>query len=86
MEKGGESKPKLRSYITFKKALVLESYLQSEYDRRGRVIMTAIRTGSNKLRIETGRWKRPQEQVTDRICMACIGGHIEDERHFISRV
>ena len=76
-----ESKPKLRSYITFKKALVLESYLQSEYDRRGRVIMTAIRTGSNKLRIETGRWEGEREK--DRVCNVCLSEEVENEKHFL---
>ena len=45
--------------------------------------MTALRTGSNKLRIETGRWKRPQELERERICMTCMDGEIEDEKHFI---
>jgi hypothetical protein len=78
-----DKKPKLRTYKTFKASLVLESYLLSEKDRRGGYLFTAIRTGTNKLRIESGRWKRPVEPVEERKCMVCRGGVIEDEKHFM---
>ena len=61
---------KLRTYKTFKTTLTLEPYLLNDYDRRGRCLFTALRSGTNRLRIETGRWKRPIEPLPDRVCMA----------------
>jgi len=55
------SKPKLRTYRTFKSALELEPYLKSEENPVGTKLLTALRSGTNKLRIETGRWKKPPE-------------------------
>jgi hypothetical protein len=75
--------PKLRTYCTFKKELKLESYLLSEKDKIGRYGLTSIRVGTNKLRIETGRWKRPIEKAADRVCIQCGSGAVEDERHFV---
>jgi hypothetical protein len=78
-----EKKPKLRTYKTVKSKLELEPYLLTEKNRRGRNIMTALRTGSSRLRIETGRWKKPKEAEKDRICLACMSGRVEDEKHFL---
>ena len=78
-------KEKLRTYRTFKKKLVLERYLLSEKEKKGRYLLTAIRAGTNKLRVETGRWKRPVEKKEDRVCIQCGNGEIEDEKHFILR-
>lgn len=82
-KKGMEKKTKLRTYRTFKKNLVMEKYLLSEKEKKGRYLLTAIRTGTNKLRIETGRWKRPVEKQEDRVCIQCGSGEVEDEKHFI---
>jgi len=76
-------RPKLRTYRTFKSELKLESYLLSEKEKIGRYWLTSIRVGTNKLRIETGRWKRPIEKAEDRVCIQCGSGEIEDEKHFI---
>jgi hypothetical protein len=78
-----EKKPKLRTYRTFKSILELEPYLVSEDNIAGRKLLTALRSGTNSLRIETGRWKKPKEPETERLCMACMNGDIEDERHFL---
>ena len=75
--------PKLRMYRTFKTKLQIEPYLLTDKNKRGRYLFTGLRTGSNQLRIETGRWKRPQEHERERVCMICMSGEIEDERHFI---
>ena len=77
------NKPKLVTYITFKKKLELEKYLLSDTQKTARYLLTSIRTGSNKLRIETGRWKKPKEDRIDRKCRACFTGKVEDESHFI---
>jgi hypothetical protein len=76
-------KPKLRTYVSFKSTLQLEPYLLSETHKAGRYLLTSIRTGTNKLRIETGRWKKPKEAPEDRVCRACMSGEIEDEKHFV---
>jgi hypothetical protein len=77
--------PKLRTYSSFKTKLELEPYLLLDKCKKGRYLFTALRTGSNKLRIETGRWKRPKEPEKERVCMACMSGDIENERHFFLR-
>ena len=78
-----DKKPKLRTYRTFKSKLELEPYLLSGTQKTARYLLTSIRTGTNKLRIETGRWKRPKEPVEERVCKACMSGAIEDEKHFV---
>ena len=63
-------KPKLRLYKTIKHKLQLEPYLLTQKDKVGRYLLTSLRSGTNKLRIETGRHKKPKkEKVKDRICM-----------------
>jgi hypothetical protein len=76
-------KPKLRTYQTIKSKLRVEAYLLSEKDPLGRYWVTRIRSGTNPLRIESGRRKRPVEPVGERICRECKLGEIEDEKHFI---
>ena len=49
--------------------------------------MTRLRGGTNELRIETGRYPittrdRPLE-VSERKCLICLNGEIEDETHFV---
>ena len=46
------SKPKLRTYIKYKKILKEEEYLNSE-DAIGRRMLARLRSGTNSLRIET---------------------------------
>jgi len=76
-------RPKLRTYRTFKNSLSIEPYLLSEKNKQGRHILTSIRVGTAKLRIETGRWKRPVEEVWERVCNICRSGEVESEKHFI---
>ena len=79
-----KKKPKLRTYKTFKTKLEMEPYLISEHQKAARYILTSIRTGTNKLRIDTGRYKKPvKEPVETRVCNVCKCGAIEDEKHFI---
>ena len=49
-------KSKLRLYRKLKSRLVLEDYVV-ELDREKRRQFTMLRGGTNKLRIETGRWR-----------------------------
>ena len=70
----------LDTYVVLnKKELKLEEYLTLE-DEKGRRIMTRLRSGTNELRIDTGR--REGEERKDRVCY--FGCKVtEDERHFI---
>ena len=40
-----------------------------------------MRGGTNKLRIETGRWRG--EKREERVCRVCLCEEVEDEKHFI---
>ena len=75
-----KNKPKLRTYIQFKKKLRQEEYLANE-DGIGRRMLARIRSGTNNLRIETGRHEK--REVKDRICQVC-GTGTEDENHFLN--
>ena len=67
-------------YITLKHKLEREKYLEIR-NRYGAPELTKIRGGSNRLRIETGRWSTiPKEE---RFCEICNNGEVEDETHFI---
>ena len=39
------------------------------------------RGGTNKLRIETGRWTKEEE--SQRVCNVCLCDQVEDEKHFL---
>src|SRR5262249_4921478 len=63
-----------------KDRLVLEKYVV-ELDRERRRHLTMLRGGTNKLRIETGRWVGEREE--ERVCKVCLSQEIEDEKHFL---
>ena len=71
-------KSKLRTYRTVKNKLVFEPYLNF-ISRRTRILLTRLRSGTNFLRIEKGRYEN--EAVEDRVCYWC--DKVEDERHFL---
>lgn len=62
-----QKKPKLRTYRKLKSKLIVEDYVV-ELDLAKRRQLTMRRGGTNKLRIETGRWMIPKERVEDRQC------------------
>ena len=64
-----EKKSKLRTYRKLKSRLVLEDYVV-ELDREKRRHLTMLRGGTNKLRIETGRWRKEREQ--ERVCNVSV--------------
>ena len=76
-----EEKPKLRHYRTLKFNLQHEEYLAVITDREERRLITALRGGTNRLAIETGRWKGEEEK--ERTCSVCCTGVIENELHFM---
>ena len=56
--------------------------VQFDEDFKGRRLLSRLRSVTNNLRIETGRYEgRP---VDDRICKSCNEG-IEDEDHFLNK-
>ena len=76
-----ESMDKLRTYRTIKTKLKSEEYLKID-DEEGRKQMARIRSGTNDLRIETGR-----HEGLDREARKCwFGcGEVEDEEHFLMK-
>jgi hypothetical protein len=74
------TKSKLRTYAVLKTQLKMEDYLQVK-DRCGVPELTKLRGGTNRLRIEKGRYQGlPAEE---RVCEFCNKGEVEDERHFV---
>ena len=61
--------PKLRTYQQLKFVLEREEYLETISDSEQRRRVTALRGGTNSLRIEVGRWKG--ESLQDRTCTLC---------------
>jgi hypothetical protein len=78
------SKPKMRVYKVLKSGTGMEGYLMKCQLSTGRKLMTAMRTGTNMLRVETGRHWNPKLPLEDRICWCC-GDGVEDEAHFMLR-
>jgi len=74
------SKSKLRTYAILKRVLRVEPYLSSR-NIRGIPELVKLRGGTNRLRIEQGRYRR--EEVEERICLCCERKEVEDERHFM---
>src|SRR4051794_22375288 len=62
---------------TIKRTLRFEPYLQF-FHRGGIPELAKIRGGTNRLRIEQGRYEK--EKVCERICRCC---QVEDEFHFM---
>jgi hypothetical protein len=76
-----EHKPKLRLYRTLKTELEHEVYLEHD-NYWWRRLFTMLRGGTNRLRVETGRWE--QETLNKRICEICLSrDQVEDESHFL---
>ena len=74
-----ERKPKLRTYKKVKTKLVFEPYLDIN-SRKARTSLTKLRSGTNQLRIERGRYVG--EKVEERLCHLC--NEVEDEEHFLT--
>ena len=54
-------------------------YLDSIIDSDQRRLVTALRSGTNTLRIETERWIGEKEE--ERTCVICGQGDVENEQH-----
>ena len=77
-----EKKSKLRTYRTFKAKLCLEKYLLTSGSFAGRRLMTTLRSGTNDLMIEKGRWCKMNEN--DRTCQQCDMKVVESEEHMVA--
>ena len=86
------TKPKLRTFNTFKDFSCLPSYVSKPLTFIQRKFISKTRTGCLSIRIELGRFSRPQLPENERICLACIVNpdlsivptpEIENEYHFI---
>ena len=55
-------------------------YDSSEIPEYARIDITRFRTGSHRLKVETGRWSRIAREL--RLC-SCEKGEVQDERHLI---
>jgi hypothetical protein len=74
------TKPKLRTYCKLKSKLRVEPYLEV-YHRSGIPELAKLRGGTNRLRIEQGRYVK--ESISERKCLFCESGEVEDEAHFM---
>jgi hypothetical protein len=73
-------RPKLRTYSKLKRELKIEPFLQLHH-RGGVPELVKIRGGTNRLRIEQGRYEK--EVAEDRLCLYCDNKQVEDEYHFM---
>jgi len=78
--KNMKDRSKLQNYALYKKKLKLEKYLLGKYSR-GRMYHTSLRSGTNVLEIEKGRWSHIHKD--SRFCKQCDLKKVEDERHFL---
>jgi hypothetical protein len=62
-------------------AFKTRAYLEEIKSKANRRMLARIRTGSNILRFETGRWAG--EARSSRVCPICSSGAVEDEYHVI---
>ena len=74
--------PKATSYVTFKKAVSYEKYLDQIENVNHRVCLSRFRLSNHNLLIEKGRHMRPRLERNERKCFNC-NVEIEDECHFI---
>ena len=77
-------KNKLRYYRLMKVNYTsLEKYLIIIQNPAIRRALTKFRISNHQLSIELGRFKRPPQPVSERICPMCHLGVVEDEIHFL---
>src|SRR5690348_9309529 len=74
-----EAKSKLRLYRVLKTRWGKEEYLNLPAEQRS--LITELRCGTSRLRVELGRWRG--EQREERVCVLCDRHVVEDERHVL---
>ena len=73
------SNPSLRTYKLFKTDFKFETYLDVVKDNHYRYALMKLRTSSNSLEIERGRYNKTN--IKERLCPYCM--RIDDEKHCI---
>ena len=76
-----DKNPILRNYKTYKSEFGIEPYLYLISNLRYRNALTNLRTSSDPLEIERGRYAIPKNPVCDRLCRTC--NVTEDEIRFL---
>ena len=75
---------KLRFYKTFKGSFTVEPYTELISNRNQRAWVSRLRTSSHHLKIETGRWNKPNPiPQSERYCVYCNEEAVDDESHFL---
>jgi endonuclease/exonuclease/phosphatase family metal-dependent hydrolase len=75
---------KLRTYMLLKNKLKMEEYLVNSNSHDGAYAMFKLRSGTNTLRVETGRYEHGKGvERGQRICQMCTSGDVETEQHFL---
>ena len=75
------TKPKLRTYIKFKRVFEVEKYMKVYLTRTQRSLLAQFRLGILPLHVETGRFRGVP--LNNRVCNMCTDLFIEDEFHFL---
>ena len=75
--------PKMRTYVTFKQELRMETYLLEIKDFKLRRLLSRFRLSSHDLEIERGRYLKPPVPASERFCKTCQNNCIEDEKHIL---
>ena len=75
------TKPKLRSYVTFKENYSTEDYVKYCLSRKKRSILAQFRIGILPIALETGRFKGID--VNERYCKLCSENTVESEKHLL---
>ena len=76
------SKPKLRTFVTFKDFENISPHVGNPLSFLQRKIISKLRLGILPLRIETARYQKPVLPLDQRLCY-CESGAIESEEHLL---
>ncbi len=77
------TKPKLRTYVTFKENYCLEDYVKYCLSRKKRSLLAQLRIGILPIALETGRFKGID--VNMRYCKCCLDNVVENEIHLLCK-
>ena len=77
-----ETKPKLRTFVTFKNFETLPPHVGKPLSFFERKILSKLRLGILPIRLETGRYLRPVLPEAQRLCY-CNSGEVESESHVL---
>ena len=74
------NKPKLRTFITFKKFHEPPAYVGKPLSFFQRRVLAKCRLGCLSIRLETGRYSRPRLLENERTCQVCVN-NVNDYEH-----